>query len=256
MALSFAAGPDRVIFAEPGISTTASACTDGGDAVSCPYGPTVVFRMGDGDDSVTADGSIPLLATAAVSGEAGADRVAMGPGSDQIDGGPGADVMSGGGGFDTVHYGFTPRTTPVVAAIDGAPLSGNELDGLPGTGDTIATDIESLVGGIAADTLIGGEADDVLYGEFITAIGGADVLLGHGGNDKLNGGPGRDRLLGEDGDDILTGDAGGDRLLGGAGLDKLLAKDRDKDKVLDCGPGKNRRERAIRDPIDPRGRRC
>jgi hypothetical protein len=56
--------------------------------------------------------------------------------------------------------------------------------------------------------------------------------------------------------DSLTGGEGGDILLGQNGIDRLFAKDGIRDRKLNCGPGKNRRERAQRDRRDPPAKSC
>src|SRR5204862_3090461 len=60
-------------------------------------------------------------------GGSGGDTLTGDSGPNLLDGGPGADVLEGGGGEDAADY--SERTTPVTAALDGKPASGNAEDG-------------------------------------------------------------------------------------------------------------------------------
>jgi Ca2+-binding RTX toxin-like protein len=292
----------RLVFAETGISTTSGTCTDTGDTVRCPVPPgipdplgsdtppVIYFALGDGADTLTYDGSITGLyqyltdadggegadmlslgATADTArGGPGGDTISTGPGRDTIEEGPGADTISGGGDDDLVSY--RDRTTGVILEPNGQPTSGNEEDGLAEPRDTIAADVEDLVGGRGDDVLIGTTEANLLRG-----LEGQDSLIGRKGGDTLEGDAGRgDRLLAGPGDDFLTDFRGfgdvlsggpgddriadeggrGDRLLGGRGIDHLMARDRRRDAAIRCGAGSNRRESATRDRIDPRARSC
>ena len=80
------------------------------------------------------------------------------------------------------------------------------------------------------------------------------VLIGTPGDDPfILGGPGDDRIEGRGGDDILRGEEGRDVYLGGRGTDTLQAKDRRRDRRLDCGPGS---DFVKRDRIDPKPVHC
>ena len=133
-------------------------------------------------------------------------------------------------------------------------------DGVAGEGDNARTDVETLIGGNAADTLTGNSANNGLDGG-----PGADSLNGGAGNDyalywsrtapvtststawpttarrarttssprtsrarsaaprrdTLIGGPGANNLWGSGGDDTLDGGAGADMLWGGNGIDHV-----------------------------------
>lgn len=164
----------------------------------------------------TGSGDDVLIGTAAadqLDGGPGADRLAGGPGADTLLGregadrfpqgaGPdGADLVSGGPGPDTVDY--SARTTPVLATLGG-------LGGAAGEGDRLGSDVETLVGGAAADVLTGSPAANRLAGN-----GGADLLRGRGGNDLEYGGPGDDTF------DQEAASNGADRLDGGPGTDTV-----------------------------------
>ena len=179
---------------------------------------------------------------------------------------------------------YSLRTASVSLTLDG-----KANDGEAGEQDSIAGDVEALVGGEGADTLSGDGGDNVLDGG-----PGADVMLGGGGLDAvdyssriapvvadLDGRPGDDGEAGEGdtigadiagvfgggGDDVLTGnaldgfldggpgadrltDAGGeDYLDGGAGDDAIESDDGDEDFVT-CGTGNDQVHRDALDEIE------
>jgi Ca2+-binding RTX toxin-like protein len=193
-----------------------------------------------------------------------------GGGDDLLDGAGSADALRGGTGLDLAYYGT--RSAAIVADLDGQ--SGD--DGEAGEDDTLATDLEGLVGGAGNDTLTGGSSDDLLDGGT-----GADELRGGGGYDgvsyeertagvtadadgvagddgqpgegdtiaddveDLYGGAGDDVLVGNSLDNFLFGGTGADRLDGGngedalfgeAGGDDLTTSDANAD-LADCGLG-------------------
>ncbi len=105
---------------------------------------------------------------------------------------------------------------------------------------------DTLDGELGNDCLDGGDGADNLR-----ALEGADTELGGTGKDKLLGGAGADKLFGGPGGDQVTGDLGKDVHKGQDGNDKLFAKDGKKDKKIDCGAGKAKKESA---KVDPRTR--
>ena len=73
----------------------------------------------------------------------------------------------------------------------------------------------------------------------------------------FNGGSGNDLVRGWDQDDLLTGGKGKDRLFGFDGIDTLKAKDRRRDKRINCGDGANSEEKAKIDAgLDPAPKSC
>ncbi|HWS39441.1 MAG TPA: calcium-binding protein [Actinoplanes sp.] len=163
-----------------------------------------------------------------ISAGAGADYVSTGVGNDRVYGGAGNDhfnmwdyreygsdndYLAGGSGFDLVSY--VTYETSIAADADG--VTGD--DGGKGERDTIATDVESIYGGSAADRLNGTARADSLWGyqgdDLIYGFGGDDVLQGEGGKDRLYGGAGSDFVSGVDGGDP----AAKDLIDGGAGDD-------------------------------------
>jgi uncharacterized delta-60 repeat protein len=141
----------------------------------------------------------------------GNDRLFGHDGNDKIDGGIGTDLQDGGAGTDTVDYSF--RNSPV--RVD---LEGDADDGPSGENDTVAANVENIIGGKANDTLIGNNGVNIIRGG-----AGNDYIRGGGGNDSLYGDAGADRLFGDDGNDYLDARDGVVDLQfdGGAGFDKL-----------------------------------
>jgi Ca2+-binding RTX toxin-like protein len=128
---------------------------------------------GAGDDKLNGAGGTDILF-----GDAGNDQLNGGAGDvDELIGGPGADTLNGGpGAFDLA--GYEDHTTAVTADLDGA----NGDDGAAGEKDTIATDVEGILGGTRNDVLTGNNADNLIAG-----LGGDDRISGLGGDDLLFG---------------------------------------------------------------------
>jgi Ca2+-binding RTX toxin-like protein len=170
-------------------------------------------------------------------------------------GGVGADTYNGGDGSDTVTY--AERTASVIVDARGTSNASGEV----GERDTIAADIEILVGGAGNDTIYGNAADNQIFGG-----AGNDTMQGFGGADTFDGGDGTDtvtyaerlsginasidnvandgtaaaglspaegdnildtveNLTGGIGADILTGSSADNALVGGAGADQLFGGD-------------------------------
>ncbi|MEU4692351.1 calcium-binding protein [Actinoplanes sp. NPDC023714] len=161
---------------------------DGADWIEDRSGNDVV-RGGNGDDYI-----IGSSGDDKIYGDAGNDFLSLNelikgtyPSDD--------DYISGGSGLDTVHYSYRAA---VNVDLDGA--TGD--DGMKGERDTVASDVENLVGGF-----------------------GNDRLVGNGGANSLEGGPGKDVIHGLGGDDWIAGHQGADRMYGGAGFDILVGDD-------------------------------
>jgi len=102
-------------------------------------------------------------------GGSGADVLTGDAGDNLLNGGPGPDVLTGEGGEDAADY--SERSAAVVAAPDGKPDSGNDADGPPGARDTIALDVEDLIGSQGDDQLDGSASRNYIDGE-----GGNDLI--------------------------------------------------------------------------------
>ena len=217
------------------------------------------------------------------SSDEGNDVMDGGPGEDLLTGGPGAkaldrgvlgdpiapsavsngaDTLKGGDGRDELSY--VNRSASVSATLDDVAN-----DGLPGEGDNVGRDIETITGGDGDDTLVagatavtfnGGSGGDTLRGgaavdelnggasdalpDDLQGMGGADVINGQTGVDRLDGGDEPDQLDGGPGPDTIVGGAGNDAQAGGPGDDALI--DGLGDDTLTGGEG-------LHDQLDYRG---
>jgi len=170
-------GPGATVTAGPGCNTK-----DG--AVQCPLNKVSAISLlgGDGDDILYNATWIPAI----LDGQSG---------SDTLYGGFGADELIGGSGTDTADYSYRTRALSV-------DLDGEADDGAAGEGDSVASDVESIVGGSA--------------------------------NDKLSGGPGPNRLSGGGGmDTIISRDSAADTVTCGNESDSVAADPADS-VAADC----------------------
>lgn len=184
---------------------------------------------GAGDDLLYGGSSGETLLGGAgsdvIDGRGGDDVIFGGPGDDRLIGGPGDDVLDGKMGRDVAHF---PGNRAVSAHLGKRRATGWGTDLLLG--------IEDLRGGSGSDRLVGNGGSNRLMGE-----GGRDILIGLGRADTLLGGPGND---------LLDGGAGrSDLLLGGPGDDELRGSDRQRDRRLDGGPGRDVCKRDRSDPV-------
>ncbi|GAB2968364.1 calcium-binding protein [Saccharothrix stipae] len=172
--------PDKVTCDLSGVTSVRLDLGDLDDRLLVRDPMSALVTGGGGDDVLWAGSGDDTL-----KGGPGADFLDGGPGNDLLLGGTGADRMAGGPGVDTVSY--ADHLVTVNADADGQA----EDDGQTGEGDTIATDVENIAGGSAADFLGGNSAANDLVGG-----GGDDLLLGYAGVDRLHGGSGFDLLDG------------------------------------------------------------
>jgi Ca2+-binding RTX toxin-like protein len=116
----------------------------------------------------------------------------------------------------------------------------------PGTGDdrVVGGPGRDLVGYVAHPT---GVEVDLAAG---TATGsGTDLIFSI---EDVEGSDNDDSLLGDTGKNFLFGRDGADTLEGRGGIDFLDAKDGEADVLIDCGPGKNSKEKVRFDQgLDP-----
>jgi Ca2+-binding RTX toxin-like protein len=259
-----------------GSGTTTVNCTISGEP-----GHVAVFGMG-GDDTLGAESNFGPATTVVFDGGSGADHLVGGPGNEILNGGqsdlsdlvPGAqpppDELDAGGGDDSLLSGEIapsimhggPGSDQLIAA---SACQGDLLDGGPGGSDIAGfAQIDRSLNGVIAQ--IGGEARDERHfgscsasqvtasNEILEGTNESDVLIGSRGSDALIIGHGGDDLIkGLGGADGLRGDDGRDTLLGGSGADFLDARDGERDRRIDCGPGGFR---ASRDGRDPPARGC
>jgi Ca2+-binding RTX toxin-like protein len=214
---------------------------DGNDILSIsPFFDSGGGRLsgGDGDDLIRGNdiaGTNEILL-----GGPGDDALFGRGGSEFVDGGPGADDLSGGTSCepltagqcyaDTDTVSYAGRTKRVHATADGIAAD----DGQRREHDSIAADVERIIGG-AGNDFLGGTTTNISFADAIPFLAGMQ-LEGRAGNDFLRGGRAPDRLDGGRGDDRIDGGSGRDTLHGNRGHDRLLAKDGQPDHV-NGGPG-------------------
>jgi Ca2+-binding RTX toxin-like protein len=135
------------------------------------------------------------------------------------------------------------------------------VPGETGAGESIEISLGNLADTFVSDNVgnmevRGGTGNDSMQGTS-REIGASPEFPELGGDsapEYLYGDAGNDRLSGNGGDDTLVGGKGRDKLRGGPGSDILDAKDGQKDKQINCGPGKG--DKAFFDKIDPRPISC
>lgn len=199
---------------------------------------SILVSLGDGNDAVAVEDSVP-------------DEVSV-----TIDGGPGSDWLRGGRGGDTLYAGDDDEPDTLAGhggddALFGVNISHPRLDSGAAT----------LVGGAGDDLLIGGQpCGDLFHGgrgdndsaSFArvrnagivvkAAIGGRviDPEVGHcagsridGSVEKIEGSPGPDVLIGAADQDTLLGRGGADLLDGRGRLDRCIGG-RGSDRARRC----------------------
>ena len=189
---------------QPGAGCQAQS--DGNVRCPAPEGSILQADLGDGDDTLTMSGTLPMQ----VDGGPGNDIISGGPADEVLRGGAGDDKLLGGGGNDTL-----------IAAAGNDTLTGDAGD-------------DTLQAGDGNDSLDGGGGNDTL-----TAGAGDDTLAGGDGNDRLEAGKGVDALDAGGGNDVLLsaeGEFTGTReksIACGAGDDRLTTGPADP-FVSDC----------------------
>jgi hypothetical protein len=229
--------------------------------------PTVILRLGDGDDIAESSNTLAAGNHVEIYGEDGNDKLTSNAGSDLLDGGAGddtlepddgeegpGDVLRGGPGTDLLQLAGT-----LVPALT-ATLDDVADDGAPGERDNYASDFENVQGSsVAANTITGTDGPNTITGgdlaDVLTGRGGDDKIEGHDQNDRIDGGEGADRLVGDAGDDLIVGGGGVDSMdgdgVGGwgqviAGNDRIEARD-GLAEPINCGLAT---DTAIIDAID------
>ncbi len=178
---------------------------------------------GDGNDLVTAEGSLIGGVRLALFGSNGNDTINGSLGADTLNGGAGNDSMCGWAGDDSMIGGNGNDSmggslgNDTLEAGDGA----DSVNGQQGN--------DSINGGVGNDTLKGDDGDDTLLGlagdDNLNGMAGNDSILAGVGMDALSGGAGNDTLDGGRNDDTISGNTGDDRILGDHGNDYISAGD-------------------------------
>jgi len=161
--------------------------TSGADTIHGPGGPHVVFRGGDGSDTIFGNNFGDVFQIAGAHGQ--------------------FDAMSGGGGDDTLEV---IGLSPVV--LNGFNASASSIEtwlgngsGLTGNVAANVFDLSGLTAKTALPSLSGSAGNDVLTGSIF-----ADTLLGGANVDRLTGGRGRDLMTGGTQRDIFDFNAVGE----------------------------------------------
>lgn len=271
-----------------GVDATAPCTVTSATTANCPGAGIQAFtiRTGAGADVIAVGATMPSTVEGTLDGGAANDLIFGGPANDSVDGGsdddflvggPRADEIQGGGGRDVVFYG--DQAAGVAVTIGGGADDGNGADQAGAARDNVRNGVETVIGtlfpdsisgsasnevflpgegndvvfaGRGSDTVHGGGGDDALFGE-----AGQDLLNGEAGNDRLGGGPDGDTLIGGPENDFLDGGGGKDKMSGKDGIDRIFAKDGTRDRLIKCGPGKNKLERSKSDKKkDPEPKSC
>lgn len=198
-----------------GTDTVDASATTGGVTINLdtvqfapPGFPDTVENVigGSGDDLIGGN----TLQNKLDGGE-GNDGLAGLGGNDTLIGRLGNDTFSGGTGADKVVFKFSENKIDADVSLGFATGEGD---------DTLAADIEMVVGSKFGDNITGGlTAGGGAVNFRIKGLDGKDNITGSSGNDLLIGGKGNDKLRGGKGDDTLKGNKGHDEGFGGGGDD-------------------------------------
>ena len=196
--------------------TRASSCTvtgpNRGETLNGTAGDDVICGLGGNDTIYGGTGNDTIY------GGTGNDRVNGGLGDDELLGDAGADTLSGGPGADTADYSSTSASLTIT-------IDGRANDGARNERDSVALDVENVLGGSGNDSITGSPAANELDGgtgdDTITGGSGDDLIDGGTGNDSVSGGIGNDAIDGGTGNDSLVGGVGNDVIDGGIGDDTI-----------------------------------
>jgi hypothetical protein len=168
--------------------------------------------------------------------------------SDQILSGGNLDVVLAQGGDDQIATGGA-----------GDSICAGKGDDVIGPGEVVGSGDDQIDGGAGIDFLTynnsaGGLTLDLTAGTAVGPIIGTDTLLKI---EQAQGSETVDTLLGDAGPNLLVGGGGVDMIKGRGGIDVIDAKDNVADALIDCGPGKNSKEKAKIDKgLDPKPKSC
>ena len=158
-----------------------------------------------------------------IQGSSGEDDVVLAQGGD--------DFITTYGGIDAICAGSGDDVIMPQAGSD-------DIDG--GSGQDLISYNNAMPGGITVDMEAGTASGPTIGSDFFGLIEG------------IQGSEDDDTLSGSDGDDLLIGGGDPDEIDGRGGIDKIDAKDGEADVAIDCGPGKNSKEKAkIDQGLDP-----
>jgi Ca2+-binding RTX toxin-like protein len=223
----------------------------------------VLVYGANGADTVNVGQGFSPDTTIDVNGGPASDTLSGGPLGDVLVGGdfPGADTLNGNGGDDAlIGEGGNPATGP--DALSGGPGDDQLAADYPCAGDTFSggpgTDVagfapsevgvRATMGGLA--TLVDGACPG---GSPTRIMADSEVLEGTNEADRLAGSNRPETIWAREGNDAVVGKGGADALEGFAGRDLIDARDGRRDRLIDCGSG---RDRARRDRVDPAPIKC
>jgi Ca2+-binding RTX toxin-like protein len=211
----FAGSQNTTYYGASAPGTVLVTAGNGNDLVSLPTGSTYNVALGNGIDTVYADGS------GTVSGGTGTTLFfADSPdGQNTINSLGNVDTIVAGAGYATVNsYG----TDPQVFAGSGQLVYIGGSAGNP-----------TIVGGSGGATLFGGAGQNMTYTQGSDTLPGSDILAAGAGNETLNAGAaangvqlaagiGSVDMIGSTGNDTFYGGAGAATMTGNGGADNFL----------------------------------
>ena len=280
------ADPGVVILGAEGAGGQSLAISGTGTGARIQSG-TEPLVPGPGCDAAGACAAATPLSFVLAWGDAGADTISVGAGlppsaSVDLDGGPGDDSLTGSDSLGEVLFGGDSTGADLLAAGGGddALVSEGGAAGGPDRLEGGAGDDQLVTNHpCAGHTFAGGSGFDVagfaraevaisarIGGRATLASGGcgagaassigrdSEVLEGTPKGDRLVGSGGAEQIWGREGNDFILGRGGADELRGFAGRDLIHARDGRRDRLVQCGAGKDRAARI--DRVDPRPLSC
>jgi Ca2+-binding RTX toxin-like protein len=211
----FAGNQMVTYYGAPAQGVVSITAGDANDLIALPDGTTYVVALGNGNDTVYANGS------GTVTGGDGANLFfADSPnGQNDVNSYGAADTVVAGQGSVTVNsYG----ADPLVFGGSGQLVY---LGGSPGN--------PTITGGTGTETLFGGAGQDIAYLDGSNTTTGANILAAGAGNETLDAGAaqygvqmaagsGTVVMIGSTGDDIFYSGAGTASITGNGGADSLI----------------------------------
>jgi Ca2+-binding RTX toxin-like protein len=211
----FAGNQTVTYYGAPATATVYIAAGDGNDQVSLPDGSNYVVALGNGNNTVNANGS------GTITTGSGNNLVYAGSpgGQNDVNSYGNSDTIAAGQGSVTVStYGSDPM-------VSGG--SGNLVyfGGAPGD--------PSVSGGTGNETLFGGAGQNLTYTDGNTTTPGANILAAGAGNETLNAGNaqvgvqlaagiGAVDMIGSQGNDTFYGGSGVATMTGNGGMDAFI----------------------------------
>jgi Ca2+-binding RTX toxin-like protein len=202
----------------PGPTPVTIAAGNGDNLLGMPSGSAYLLALGDGNDTVAANGSGTLTGGTGnnlffVGGSANDQNVVNSYGNDTIAVGAGTSTIT--------SYG----ANPVVSGGSGSLVYIGSSPGAP-----------TISGGSGTETLFGGDGQNITYTDGSSTTPGANILVAGAGNETLNAagasygvqmgiGPGSVTMTGSTGDDIFYGGSGAATITGNGGSDTYIFGD-------------------------------